>query len=305
MEEIFANPGLQLIAEKICHFMSPKSFQSLILTSKFMMTFSANVSEKWFLKCQKAKLITDVKKWALLLNFAQKHEMEWNLGLIFKFIYHKRFSKSSSTYCDFIQDPFKIVSHLGQIKLLKLILEDKTFAHLMKLFPGTSFERKNYVIECLEIVIKARNTTTFKAFKGVLRSFLEKDRFLLETFIHVARSSHATEIQKILALCLNQPSLLGQRPMHSLAYDGNVEENIRAVEFAASLCNNPNQQDDFGTTPMHIAAEHGYLEFVKVLLPYWENQMVQNQNNKTAIEIAEDKGHHEIANLLYHFYRTY
>ena len=56
---------------------------------------------------------------------------------------------------------------------------------------------------------------------------------------------------------------------------------------------------------MHIAAEHGYLEFVKVLLPYWENQLVQNQNNKTAIEIAEDNGHHEIANLLYHFYRTY
>ena len=121
----------------------------------------------------------------------------------------------------------------------------------------------------------------------------------------MARVYQSTEIQKILVLCLNQPDLFGQTPMHFLAYNGSLEENVSVVEFAASLCRNPNQQDDFGTTPMHIAAEHGYLEFVKVLLPYWENQLVQNKNNKTAIDIAEENGHHEIANLLYHFYRTY
>ena len=98
MEEIFVNPGLQLVLEKICYFLSPKSFQSLTLTSKFMMSFSANVSEKWFLKCQKAKLITDVNKWTLLLKIAQEHRIEWNLGIIFKFIYYYRNSVSSSIF---------------------------------------------------------------------------------------------------------------------------------------------------------------------------------------------------------------
>ena len=166
-----------------------------------------------------------------------------------------------------------------------------------------------YFKECLEIIIKARHRTagTFKAFKRVLQFVLRpfETDLDIEILIQEARKSKSTEILKILALCLNEPTTLGQTPMHFLAYNGNLQENISAVEFAAYFCKYPNPEDDFGTTPMHIAAEHGYLEFVKVLLPYWENQLVQNQNNKTAIDIAEDKGHHEIAKLLYHFYRTY
>ena len=57
MEEIFANQGLQHIAEKICLFLSPSSFQKLILTSKLMMSYSANNFQKWFLKCQKANVL--------------------------------------------------------------------------------------------------------------------------------------------------------------------------------------------------------------------------------------------------------
>ena len=49
---------------------------------------------------------------------------------------------------------------------------------------------------------------------------------------------------------------------------------------------------------MHIAAEMGHIEFVKALIPYWTNKLAKNQEGKTAIEIAEDKGHFEIANLL-------
>ena len=122
MEEIFVNPGLQLVLEKICYFLSPKSFQSLISTNKFMLAFSANVSEKWFLKCQKAKLITDVNKWTLLLKIAQEHKIEWNLGIIFKFIYHYRNSVSSSIYHEIKEDPFKIVTYLGQTRIVELFL---------------------------------------------------------------------------------------------------------------------------------------------------------------------------------------
>ena len=50
--------------------------------------------------------------------------------------------------------------------------------------------------------------------------------------------------------------------------------------------------------PMHMAAEFGHLEFVKALIPCWTNMWAKNQDGKTALQIAESKGHHEIAKLL-------
>ena len=304
MEEIFANPGLHLILEKICYFLSPKSFQSLILASKFMMQFSASISEKWFLKCQKAKLITDVnRKWNLLLKIAQEHQIEWNLGVIFKFIYYYRNSVSSSIYHEIKEDPFKIVTYLGKTKIVKLFLDENKYKDLMGLIPQKDFpnEGRNYFKDCLEIIIKARHqkNETFHAFKIVLKLLLENDQIGLRRLTEKAKNHQSSEIQKILALLSwNMPDLLGHTLMHTLAIRGNVEENIRVVEFALPFIKDPNPRDDFGTTPMHIAAEHGYLEFVKALSPYWNNFMAKNQEGKTAIEIAEDKGRYEIVNLL-------
>ena len=78
MEEIFANQGLQHIAEKICLFLSPSSFQRLILTSKFMMAYSANNFQKWFLKCQKANVLNDetVHRWKRYVEFVQEHKLD-------------------------------------------------------------------------------------------------------------------------------------------------------------------------------------------------------------------------------------
>ena len=303
MEEIFVNPGLQLVLEKICYFLSPKSFQILISTNKFMLAFSANVSEKWFLKCQKAKLIIDVNKWTLLLKIAQEHQIEWNLGLIFKFIYYYRNSAASSIYHEIKEDPFKIVTFLGKTKIVKLFLNENKYKDLMGLIPLNDFpnEGRNYFKECLEIMIKANHhkIETFQAFKHVLKLLLHHDKIGLRRLTEKARNHQSTGIQKILALLSwNSPDLLGNTPMHTLAFRGNIEQNIQVVEFALPLIKYPNPRDDFGTTPMHIAAEHGYLEFVKALIPYWTNKMAKNQEGKTAIEIAEDKGHHEIANLL-------
>ena len=75
---------------------------------------------------------------------------------------------------------------------------------------------------------------------------------------------------------MNLPDQLGHTPMHTLAFHGSLKENIEVVKYAASICENPNPQDDFGSTPMHIAAELGYLEFVRALIPYWNNKHLLN-----------------------------
>ena len=141
-------------------------------------------------------------------------------------------------------------------------------------------------------------TGTFKAFQLILKIVLLLDRLEIEKLVPVAQKSRSAEILKILSVFLDPPNTLGQRHMHSLALCGNVKENIEVVKFAASISDKLNTEDVFGTTPMHIAAEHGYLEFVKALIPSWNNPMAKNQDNKTAVEIAEEKEHHEIAKIL-------
>ena len=308
MEEIFANLGLQLIAEKICNFLTPKSFQSLILTNKFMMSYSANNFQNWFLKCQKGKLFSDESliRWKNFVNFAQEHEMAWSLGIIFKYLDYNRDSESSSVFHKLKNDPFKTVSFLGHVRMIKLILENRIIdPNCKNLLPNRSSDIEEmimYFMDCISRSISTQGTIakteTFKAFEFILYIFHKFDKAKIEQLVPVAKKSGSTEILKILAVCLNDPNTLGQTAMHNFALCGNVKENIEVVKFAASFCDNLNTEDVFGTTPMHIAAEHGHLEFVEALIPSWNNPMAKNQDNKTAFEIAEDKEHHEIVKVL-------
>ena len=307
MEEIFANQGLQLIAEKICYFLTPKSFQSLILTNKFMMSYSANNFQNWFLRCQKGKLFSDERliRWKNLVNFAQEHEMAWTLGIIFKYLHYNRNSKYSSVYHKLKNDPFKTVSFLGYVRMIKLLLEKRNIdPNCKNLLPGSSDieEMKMYFMDCISRSISTQGTIgkteTFKAFEFILYIYHKYDKAKIKQLVPEAEKSRSTEIWKILAACLNEPNISGQTPMHMLAFRGNVKENIEVVKFTASICNNLNTEDVFGTTPMHIAAEHGHHEFVKALIPSWTNPMAKNKDNKTAVEIAEEKECHEIAKIL-------
>ena len=102
----------------------------------------------------------------------------------------------------------------------------------------------------------------------------------------------------MLALCVNKQDHLGITPMHNLALYGHEKENIRALEFAVTICKNPNPKDDLGRTPMHIAIENGHIDFVKALIPYWNNKMAKNHEGKTAFQIAKEKGCQEIMELM-------
>ena len=87
--------------------------------------------------------------------------------------------------------------------------------------------------------------------------------------------------------------------MHFYAFRGNIKSYIDRVKFAAPILNKKlNLPDNSGTTPMHIAAELGHIEFVKILLPYWNNCGLLNSDNKTAYDIAKEKGHQEIMTLM-------
>ena len=155
-----------------------------------------------------------------------------------------------------------------------------------------------YVTVSHTINRKNARIESFKAYYKILKLFVDFDKTHLDKLYQLAENS--PKIRKILLVCMNRPNQgsSGDTIMHSLALHGYVKENVEVVKFAASLCENPNPRNYFGETPMHIAAEHGHVEFVKALIPYWNNKMAKNHEGKTAIQIAKEKGYQEIMDLM-------
>ena len=87
--------------------------------------------------------------------------------------------------------------------------------------------------------------------------------------------------------------------MHIHALNGNAKKFIEHVKFAARILDrDSNPSDSWGTTPMHIAAKLGHVEFVKALVPFWHNCLKEDRDGKTAYQIAKEKGHEEIMKLM-------
>ena len=119
--------------------------------------------------------------------------------------------------------------------------------------------------------------------------------------------------------CISTMILALATPHYRLLYDEemwdikNVEElndfnlhydkidqlkHAEVVRMIAEECKNPNTPNNFGATPLHLAAKFGLIEMVKVLIPICKNLDEVDQGQKTALKIAEENGHHEIVKLL-------
>ena len=159
------------------------------------MNYSAGTFMKTFAKCQQANLCTD-KKWISLVNLAQKNNLEWILGVVFRFIYSHKDLKSHSVQ-SIIKDPLQIVSCLRNVKLLKLILEKEDLAEF------NNDETKDYYRLCISHTINRTNARieSFKAYSKILKLFVDFDKTYLDKLYQLAENS--PDIRKILLLCMN------------------------------------------------------------------------------------------------------
>lgn len=79
------------------------------------------------------------------------------------------------------------------------------------------------------------------------------------------------------------------------------KKNVKITEVL--LCHdsnpvNPNYYNSFGETSLHIAAEKGYLEIVKLLLKYFADPSITTGDGYTADSLAQAGGHHDIVKVL-------
>ena len=281
MEEVFANSGFHHIAEIICKNLEPDSYQKLVSTCTTMQNFSTIISDRWLKNCQAKGFCLD-SKWKKALKGLQLPKYKWNLGIIFH-----RINYECAT-----NHPLEIIAKCGQSQVIKWLFG---CTYKSDIIP-TYYRFYKNVLESL--LGEFEKIQTFKAFSEVLKSFLTHKKWLVKELIESASKKGSIEIKKHLELLLNEPNSLGHTPMHTYAYYGNIQQNIEIVKFAAPICLSPNHQDNFGTTPIHIALEKGHLEIVKALIPKWDNKQAKNQENKTAFQIAKEKGYHEIMELM-------
>ena len=218
-------------------------------------------------------------------------KFHWNFGIILHRVNHEY----STNILKPKLHPLEASAKSGQAEIVKSLFERVYYPYIKpKYFPFYKGILK-------KLMGKNEKVQTFKAFKDFLKKFLQQD-IIDDDLLNTAYKKDSKEIKKILQLLLNIPNSMGNTPMHSYAYHGNRKESIEIVRFAAEILDvDSNPPDAWGTTPMHIAVNLGHVEFVKALAPHWHNYLKLDIDGKTAYQIAEEKGHQEIMDLLNKF----
>ncbi|KAF9455129.1 ankyrin [Macrolepiota fuliginosa MF-IS2] len=87
-----------------------------------------------------------------------------------------------------------------------------------------------------------------------------------------------------------------EKTLHGFA----VENNLKGIEDLLSLVPDLNldELDEHGYTPLHLAADRGHLDIVKLLLSKGVDKSIKDPDDMAALELARIVGHREIVSLL-------
>ena len=84
-------------------------------------------------------------------------------------------------------------------------------------------------------------------------------------------------------------------PLHIASKIGNVELARFLIQSGAIVnCRFLGSS----TTPLHVASFYGKIEIVKLLLDHGCQLHLKDKENKTALDLAKQKGHHQIVELI-------
>lgn len=97
---------------------------------------------------------------------------------------------------------------------------------------------------------------------------------------------------------INARDKIGGTALHHLAQEGR-EDNTDMIEFLISKGADINAKDSAaGGTPLHYASMNGYINMVRFLIDKGADVTCQGKDGVTALSLAENEGHKDIADLL-------
>uniref|UniRef100_A0A8D0GFX7 Ankyrin repeat and SOCS box containing 3 n=1 Tax=Sphenodon punctatus TaxID=8508 RepID=A0A8D0GFX7_SPHPU len=175
--------------------------------------------------------------------------------------------------------------------------------------------------ECLRLLIRAAPSDNYlksKTFEGTCplhlsanRACVESVAVLLEagadpnevtheatTPLFLAVENGHTDVINLLlqhgANINGSHSWSGWNSLHQASFQGHSEIIKLLLEKGA----NKAFEDDFGITPLFIAAQYGKLESLRILISYGANVNCQAKDKATPLFIASQEGHHSCVELL-------
>lgn len=88
------------------------------------------------------------------------------------------------------------------------------------------------------------------------------------------------------------------RPLHSAAAQRDPAVALDLVRRLLEAGAAPNVRQQGGFTPLHEAAQRGHVEMVALLLAHGADVEVRTDDDKSALDLAREKGRDEVVRLL-------
>ncbi|KAF8736028.1 hypothetical protein AX14_001030 [Amanita brunnescens Koide BX004] len=92
------------------------------------------------------------------------------------------------------------------------------------------------------------------------------------------------------------PAHVEDHSIHGLAVDNNIAGLTALLEKNMDV--DLNTRDEFKYTPLHLAADRGNIEVVKLLLEKGADPTLKDPDDLTALELADTAGHEDVVKLL-------
>ena len=299
METIFNNPGLQLIAEKICWNLEVQSLMNLAKTSKKIRKYCCKPKlwlKMWFEKCLGKKHILGRKVWKLIMYEVMEKSLTdsfaSNIGNIcHNFVPRPKNQWSSNPFEINIEYPLDLMVYSNQdSQLVKFILENEEDFGPYKCKIHT------------DLVFSKANPQTMELLVPLIKTFDKRSKELI--FRLTALKGYCESLQVLLPMMKLplKPDSSNSNLLHTLQRNDNYcfikRTSFQRANILAPLYEDPNLRNIYGNTPLHIAARNGNIDIVRALLPFCRTIGEIDQNGRTATGIAKEKGFLEIVELL-------
>ncbi|MCC6003743.1 MAG: ankyrin repeat domain-containing protein [Thermofilum sp.] len=119
----------------------------------------------------------------------------------------------------------------------------------------------------------------------------------LDGFFKAVSDGDIAKIEELLrkGVSVNARNALGQTPLHRAASSGRADIAEMLIKRGADV----NAREGWlAQTPLHWAAINGHADVVKLLLENGADPSIKDKNGKTALDVAREGGHADVAEII-------